>query len=358
MLAILHTLLAFAVGPEEIAISNQSLWPDPIVDHSTYDAASRAEILLFLRAYGANSTGDDGSTKAWRDRSSQYWLSTYQAAATECAHDHEITGCGFKGSTFPELLAFAEKFPARLSPRFTPWLVMSQNFYRIYVAEQKRLAGLFPDPTSEILPVSDSEIIGDRFQDGSFLLSFDAGPTPLDSDSDHLLPILEKNGLHAQFFTLGNMLQPRIEASSIPAVDHFYGTQCLGSHGQQHLSHQKWADWKSSLTNSWALIQKIRPGSKVPFRPPFGQRTAELVAEQKRLAGASVILWNIDSQDWNDNMPLEKVGDRVKKLMMLWRKGIILMHDVHPKAPIAVPDLLHFASSAGLSWVDCHSLRQ
>jgi len=162
--------------------------------------------------------------------------------------------------------------------------------------------------------------------------------------------------LTAQFFALGDMLQPRIGASSVAAVGKLYERQCLGSHGYEHKSHQTWSGWKASLGDTWKLIQKINPGSRVRFRPPFGQRNAEVIAEQQRLAGSPIVLWNIDSQDWNDKTPIDKVGDRVQKLMLLWRKGIILMHDVHPKAQVAVPQLARFAALAGLSWVDCRSI--
>ena len=118
-------------------------------------------------------------------------------------------------------------------------------------------------------------------------------------------------------------------------------------------SYWDWTDWKDSLWKTWNLIQSLLPGRPVAFRPPYGQRTVELVTEQERLAHAPVMLWNIDSQDWNPKMPTERVADRVQKLMLLWRRGIVLFHDVHPKARVAIPHLASFAHAGGLSWAGC-----
>jgi peptidoglycan-N-acetylglucosamine deacetylase len=42
--------------------------------------------------------------------------------------------------------------------------------------------------------------------------------------------------------------------------------------------------------------------------------------------------------------------------MLLWRHGIILFHDVHPKAQVAVPWLHEQLSSSGARWMDCKAL--
>jgi len=42
--------------------------------------------------------------------------------------------------------------------------------------------------------------------------------------------------------------------------------------------------------------------------------------------------------------------------MLLWRRGIILLHDIHPKAAIAAPYLIHSTEGGGIKWVDRHTL--
>ena len=69
-----------------------------------------------------------------------------------------------------------------------------------------------------------------------------------------------------------------------------------------------------------------------------------------------MVLWNLDSQDWNATVAPGPTTDRVISLMLLWRRGILLFHDVHDKVHGAVPKLLDFAHGAGLEWKDCHAL--
>jgi peptidoglycan/xylan/chitin deacetylase (PgdA/CDA1 family) len=91
----------------------------------------------------------------------------------------------------------------------------------------------------------------------------------------------------------------------------------------------------------------------VLWRPPYGRRTADaakiLAAKRSR-----VVLWNLDSQDWNPKMDPAMITDRMISLMLLWRRGILLFHDVHPKATAVVPALVR-AFGAAVSWQDCHA---
>jgi peptidoglycan/xylan/chitin deacetylase (PgdA/CDA1 family) len=277
-------------------------------------------------------------------------------AAKTCKQPSEI-GCGFKGTNFYELLDFSAKFHQSLPAEFAAWNSMSELFYSIYSKEQIRLAALFPNPTSEALPLDDSEVFGDKFQDGEFLLTLDDGPTPVGGHTDKYTEMLRKESISAHFFALGNALEKRMDKSSSALLAKLYEKQCLASHGYEHQSHQKWTDWKTSLEKVRALVAKVDPSFPVPFRPPYGQRTVELVAEQMKNANSHVILWNIDSQDWHSKISAEEVGDRVKKLMLLWRKGIILFHDTHPKALVAIPQLINFSRAAQLKWTDCHSIK-
>ena len=71
--------------------------------------------------------------------------------------------------------------------------------------------------------------------------------------------------------------------------------------------------------------------------------------------GLTVVLWNIDSQDWNAKISAQQSANRVMSLMLLWRRGLILFHDIHPKAQLAVPWLLEKTRASGITWDDCRS---
>ncbi len=114
--------------------------------------------------------------------------------------------------------------------------------------------------------------------------------------------------------------------------------------------------WAESLEKTAKSIQEVFPEQQVVhFRPPYGQRTVPL-ADALKAKGASVVLWNVDSQDWNGKIDAVGLEGRVKKLMLLWRHGIVLFHDVHRKALVALPQLLTFAKATGVTWRDCKKL--
>ncbi len=55
------------------------------------------------------------------------------------------------------------------------------------------------------------------------------------------------------------------------------------------------------------------------------------------------VFWNVDSLDWQDKDPASILA-RVKKLMAAEKRGIILMHDIHPQTVEAVKLLLDSAA--------------
>ena len=71
----------------------------------------------------------------------------------------------------------------------------------------------------------------------------------------------------------------------------------------------------------------------------------------------TVALWNIDSQDWNSHISAAEAGQRVLNLMLLWRRGVILFHDIHTKAQQAVPWLINNTQQSGIVWDDCRDYK-
>ncbi len=356
-----------AAGPSTVAKLNSDLWPNSITSKQEFDTASRAEILIFLSVYKELFSTDIKpsvlkiksinavSFERWKARFKTTWLNTFLDATKTCKNEKEL-GCSFKENNFEKLLVYSENFKNSLPEKYNPWLEMSDGFYRTYLKEQARLAALFPNPTSEILPLSDIEIIGDRFKDGEFLITLDDGPTKTD-DTAKYSKLLKDNGISAFFFAVGDSLETKMKMTSAETVKNIYQGQCLASHGYHHKSHQTWKEWKSSIDKNQALIKQITgKNSPIAFRPPYGQVQQDLVnylASQH----STIYLWNIDSQDWHSGITAKEVSLRVKKLMLLWRKGIILFHDVHQKAFVAIPEVVQFAKGPNLHWIDCSSVK-
>ncbi len=344
---------AQAAGPEKIATLDRTLWPGTISGQAGFNRASAAEILSFVRVLQStplqteadilNLTGleqiNTTSVQQWADKTHSRLLQNYAHACDQC----DAAG------SWPALVTAAQTtLPATLSG----WAAASDKFYRRYLYEQVRLAALFPRITSEIDTLSpQQEVTGSELQDGHFLLTYDDGPAADNKGENRtqaLTDALRQDDIHAFFFVLGERLQQQQPDKKL------YDQQCLGSHGYEHKSHQKWDNWKSSLNDTRTLLNTYQPG---PFwlRPPYGQRTPELVSE---LAShqEKIMLWNIDSQDWNRKLTDQQVQDRVITLMLLWRRGIILYHDIHGRALQNLPALNRFVKDTRQQWLDCRTL--
>ena len=68
-----------------------------------------------------------------------------------------------------------------------------------------------------------------------------------------------------------------------------------------------------------------------------------------------IVLWNIDGQDLSPSLSSQQLADRLTTLMLLWRKGIILLHDTQPKAANALPGLFRSLQTSPVRWVDCRT---
>jgi peptidoglycan/xylan/chitin deacetylase (PgdA/CDA1 family) len=358
-----------AAGPAEVAKADFSLWPHAIDNHRDFDLASRAELIVSANTLDKllkkELTAADlhikeiqrNSLQKWQDNTRRIWLTAFQDASKSCTE--KALGCGYAGTNWIEFIKYTTGVEAEMSDKaqYREWLSNTRKFHEIYLNEQMRLAALFPNPTSEILTLDASEVTGDEYADGQFALSLDDGPTIAGGDTDHYVEMLRHQHISATFFALGNALELRLHATSPQALQSLYQGQCLGSHGYEHKSHQKWTDWKISLDKTHDLIHQVYPEQKsIMFRPPYGQRHGDLLNYLKQ-GNAKVVLWNIDSQDWHNKISTEEVAARIKKLMLLKRRGMILFHDVHKKGLVAIPEIVSFVKQAGLSWLGCEVSR-
>ncbi|WP_374358210.1 polysaccharide deacetylase family protein [Chitinimonas sp.] len=351
---------ALAAGPDSVAKSDRSLWPDKLDSSKGFDRASRAEILVFADALNQLARQDDlkaelhlksvdaASVAKISERLSATLLSNYREASTAC--DGKEILCD-KLASAADLARSGAALDTQLPAPYQPWLANARAFHRLYAMELLRLAALFPKVSSEIDVFSPAEKTGFELADRHFLFTFDDGPTAKGGSTDALLDTLKQNQIHAMFYMLGDHLKPRSDADA--ALKQRYDGQCVALHGWEHQSHQKWADWQNSVLNTQKLAQQVFGEAYRPyFRPPYGQRRPDSAAffAQNQL---QVALWNIDSQDWNAKISDVEAAQRVMSLMLLWRRGVILFHDIHPKANRAVPWLVKSLAGSGVSWDRC-----
>lgn len=359
---------AQAAGPATFATLDRGSWPEPLHSQAAFDTASRAEILTFAQALQASEGLDAAGWKARlglksanlqslaevREHFWQRLLENYRFARQSCVPTSDFCPLVEDVASLREQARQLVIAPG--SPYFV-WAGASQRFHLGYLNEQMRLAALFPRISSEIARFSDQERNGDELADMQFLLTFDDGPTALGGNSDKLAAWLRQQGLNGTFYVLGSNLQQRLQKTSAAALNQLYDGQCVASHGWEHKSHAGWADWQSSVIRTRELLQRELPHRYVPlFRPPYGQRQAD---SQAFFAGQGqqVALWQIDSQDWSSKVSAEAAGQRVLTLMLLWRRGVLLFHDIHSKATGALPWLLQASQGAPLRWMDCRDYR-
>ncbi len=363
-------------APSGVMIPHRALWPDPINSAAEFDRASRAEILAFAHALADSETLSDAALKnqigvdamditsvqrvrrtLWKILSGNYAL-----AAKDCAARQAF--CPAQSDP-NDLRHAAEMFStAGIAPRYQPWFDDAAQFHQTYLNELLRLAAYFPHATSEVETLNDNEWPGWQLQDRHFLLSFDDGPTgvperqgPNAEDTDRTLDMLRRNQVNGVFFAIGQSFQARLQESSVTAMKTLYSGMCVGSHGWVHKSHETWPQWEDSVASSSKLLHDTLPNAYVPaFRPPYGQRLPDSGAYFEG-HGLKVVLWNIDSHDWDDGLSADDVEQRVMSLMLLWRRGFILFHDFFPRAQTVVPRLISWLAHDDIDWVDCHAIR-
>lgn len=344
--ALLSTSLC-AAKATKVATIDRSAWPEKIKSVQDFDRASVAEILSFtsviahtpmsthkaIQALTSEIQVNTASVDIWRTTTQWRLIAAFQHAT----HSTQI-------AQWTDLVAYANQ---HLPTYDQTWRHASQRFYQTYLYEQVRLASLFPRITSEIAVLTENEISGFKLQDGQFLLSFDDGPHPVNTPK--LLRKLNTYQANAWFFVEGKLLRNEKNTA-------LYKKQCLGTHGWTHVRHTHVAKAMRSINKSEQLIKHYESKNPVIyFRPPYGQRSFK-VSHALARNHQKVVLWNIDSQDWNHQITSRQIRDRVMTLMLLWRKGIVLFHDAYPKANMVLDDITAVLTASGHAWGDCSSI--
>jgi peptidoglycan/xylan/chitin deacetylase (PgdA/CDA1 family) len=354
-------------GPAVVAKLDGRIWPEPVNTQTGFDRASRAAILLYALSLEEMKTVSDAemqttfNTRSLNRRSVDQWLDkelrlsagNYQLASKNCPASDWT--CASNVSNSGDLTAKARTLAIPAS--FRDWQANFTQFVRNYIIEQLRLAALFPKVTSEIALFNANEWNGDALGDRQFFLTFDDGPTAPAGNTDGVLAMLAANKKTAVFFVLGENFQNRLNKTDPAAVAAAYQGQCIAFHGWQHQSHAKWSLWQTSVTRTQTLVKTTfgnYPGILPLFRPPFGQRLPDSGTFFQN-QGLQVALWNLDSQDWNQQVDAEDIINRMLTLMLIKRHGVMLFHDIHPKAVKAVPVILE-ESGAAVEWGDCHQI--
>ncbi|QGF23910.1 polysaccharide deacetylase family protein [Raineyella fluvialis] len=169
-------------------------------------------------------------------------------------------------------------------------------------------------------------------------LSFDDGPS---SNTSRLVDILDGNNVNATFFNVGQ------NVGVYPStVRRSYGNgNEIMNHTWDHpdLTTLSSTGVSSELSRTSDVIGSTVGRRPTLMRPPYGayNSTVTSVAGQQ---GMAVILWNIDTRDWESRNTSAVITAATGPASS---GSIILMHDLYPTTVDAVPSIISNLKSRG-----------
>ncbi|MBQ0849479.1 polysaccharide deacetylase family protein [Streptomyces sp. BH-SS-21] len=169
-------------------------------------------------------------------------------------------------------------------------------------------------------------------------LTFDDGPS---GSTPALLGALTQNGLRATMFNQGNYA-----AANPSRVQAQVGAgMWVGNHSytHPHLTQLGQAQIDSEISRTRQAIAAAGGGTPKLFRPPYGETNATVRAVEAKY-GLTEIIWNVDSQDWN-NASTDAIVQAVGRL---GNGQVILMHDWPANTLAAIPRIAQSLTARGL----------
>jgi len=169
-------------------------------------------------------------------------------------------------------------------------------------------------------------------------LTFDDGPG---SGTTALLNSLTQNGLRATMFNQGQYAaaNPSLVRAQVNArmwvANHSYT--------HPHLTQQSQATVDSEISRTQQAIANAGGGTPKLFRPPYGETNATVKAVEAKY-GLTEVIWQVDSQDWN-NASTDAIVAAVGRLT---NGQVILMHDWPANTRAAIPRIAQTLAAKGL----------
>jgi chitin deacetylase len=180
-------------------------------------------------------------------------------------------------------------------------------------------------------------------QEKAIALTFDDGPWP--DTTFQVLNILRQNNIKATFFWIGRNLKKYPDIGrQVVAEGH-----AIGNHTWHHwYFHMNPATAAAEIENTSKLIYQTTGVQTFLFRPPGGFMHNGLVA-YARSKNYGIMMWNSEPGEFR---PRNTVAGYVKNVVkMATPGGIVLLHDVHPKTVLALPQIIAGLRQRGYRFV-------
>lgn len=180
-------------------------------------------------------------------------------------------------------------------------------------------------PNIQILEETEDEVVEER---KLVALTFDDGPSRY---TNELIEILNENDAHATFFLIGQ----NISANSDAVINAYESGNEIAIHTYSHTSFTNMTieEVLSEIDTTRSIIEELGVEPANLVRPPYGSTNSELVEN----INASLILWNVDTEDWKSR-DVESIKGEVYDAIS--EGDIILFHDAYPTTIEAIRELL------------------
>lgn len=169
-------------------------------------------------------------------------------------------------------------------------------------------------------------------------LTFDDGPGPY---TDKLLRILRASHVKATFFMIGRSVTQRPKTAAHVAAA---GMEVCG-HSWKHddLTTLTPAQLRRDFARVRGAIRKATGVNINCERPPYGSFNKKVLAN----TDAALISWTVDTLDWK----YRNVRWITNAAVKVRPRGVIIMHDIHPKSVDSVPGIIKALRANGFTFV-------
>ena len=222
-----------------------------------------------------------------------------------------------------------EQAPTQSSAQACPGNPNALGTSRVLAVDPAQLQRVGRMQYPDSLPLADKEVV----------LTFDDGPLP--PYSNQILDILASECVKATYFMVGEM------ARAYPAVVRRIYEQghTIGTHSDSHptrFGSLPIDRMRYEIDNGISEVSAALGDPKylAPFfRIPGLERSDTVESE---LAARGLIVFSSDTvaDDWHHNITPDQIMSLALKRLEARGKGILLLHDIHPKTVAALPGLL------------------
>ena len=174
-------------------------------------------------------------------------------------------------------------------------------------------------------------------------ISFDAAWG--NEDTQTLIDILNKYGIHATFFVVGSWVEKYPE--SVKALSDNGNEVMNHSSSHAHFSQLTAEQIKADITSCNDRIAAITGTPPTLFRCPYGEYDDHVITAVREM-GMEPIQWDVDSLDWK-GISAAEITQRV--LQRVKPGSIVLFHNAAEHTPEALPEILEALIADGYTIV-------